>query len=139
MHWLQASISQATREYFKRSASPVEYWYLIILFLLIILFWVGAYYWDKYHKQWLTHQTDLEQLLFADLCRTHQLSADERTLLEYAADDHNRHHPALVFVDPAVLDLQANSAAENAPAFAALAVKLFGDPHEPNELTTEPA
>ncbi len=139
MQWLQASISQASREYFKRSASPVEYWYLVILVLLIVLSWAGACYWDRHKKQWVTHQADLERLLFVDLCKAHRLSADERRLLEQAADHHNRNHPALVFVDPTVLDLQANSANENASAFTALAVKLFCEPNGANEIAAERA
>ena len=62
--------------------------------------------------------------LFDELCRAHNLTAEERGLIRKAAADQQQ--PGTVFIDPAVIDRYALSNPDAGKACQSLRDKLFG-------------
>lgn len=120
-----ADLGRAFTRYSKRSSSWSENWYLIVAVLGIALFWIALYFWDRYRKQ-IIYSDDSEKALFLELCRAHQLSRAECTILLRAVRAKSLQQPALLFVDPTLLLQLAFSNSTDAASYSQLSKRLFG-------------
>ncbi len=98
--------------------------FLITWIGLIVAFWVGLYYFDKWRKS-RSGIVGSHKSLFLDLCRVHGLSRQERSLLLKAAKIYRPLEPALIFVDPTILAHCAAAPPPESLGYAGLAKKLF--------------
>lgn len=64
--------------------------------------------------------------VFAELCKVHELTRSEQTLLVTIARDHHLSQPAVLFIDPDPLDRAADRPELDAHTCRALRSKLFG-------------
>jgi hypothetical protein len=88
--------------------------------LAIAAFWAGIYFWDRRRRPTAPAPGTG---LFGDLCRVHQLSREERDVLHRVTT--GLPSPAVVFVDPQLLDRLGDSHPADAVACAALRGRLF--------------
>lgn len=128
---------RAVRKHNTHSGSSGHGWFIFAAIVVIGLFWIGLYYWDRLRKQG-KRQTDSSGSLFAELCTAHQLSRSERAILTQAARANRVEEPALLFVDPALSEQTLNTVATDPGQSQALAKQLFGGtPAEtPADVTT---
>ena len=126
--WLTASndLARSFSDYTRRSSSLTDNRFLIGVFLAIGLFWIGLYYWDKHRKQ-IRRDGHNPKSLFLELCRSHQLSRSERSLLLRVAEMKQLNQPTAIFIDPAILGSLAASSSSGAGEYKALLEKLFGE------------
>lgn len=66
--------------------------------------------------------------VFVELCDRHDLNSEERSLLSEAAQAGSVESPALLFVNPALLDALATAQPELADRCQALRERLFAEP-----------
>ena len=65
-----------------------------------------ALIWWYSHRRQPSHERPLHspQLLFAELCRAHRLSAPQERLLEWVVGERQLAQPAMVFLDPLLVE-----------------------------------
>lgn len=100
--------------------------FLISWMGLIVAFWVGLYYFDKWRKN-RSGLVGSAKSLFLELCRTHGLSRKERSLLLRAAKLYQPLEPAVIFVDPQILARCEKAPSPEKEGYAGLSAKLFGN------------
>jgi hypothetical protein len=66
------------------------------------------------------------ELLYFELCDTHDLSRAERSLVTQLARNYQLPSSTFLFIDPTLLDRAAAAADPDAPRYEALRQKLFG-------------
>jgi hypothetical protein len=115
---------QAVRERLNSASSSRDTAVLFMAGLAIAAFWAGLYFWDRHRRPAPTANPLMG--LFADLCRVHSLSHEQKLLLQAVAGEHS--NPAIVFVDPHFLDHHRQVHPAAAAACDELRAQLFGAP-----------
>ena len=118
-------ISNSVNRWFRRSSSMSENGIWILIFIAIVLLWMGLYFWDRWRKPRHGPGMDREGL-FAQLCDLHNLSKSDRQLLRTVAKTQRIDQPALAFVNPSLLLKFAKSTPRDAAQVRHLADRLFG-------------
>lgn len=113
---------QAARQRLNSTGSSRDTAVLFMAALAIAAFWAGLYFWDRHRRPAPTANPLIG--LFADLCRVHSLSHEQKLLLQAAVGETT--HPAIVFVDPRVLDRYREAHPDEVAACDDLRVRLFG-------------
>jgi hypothetical protein len=108
----------------QRSTTMSDNLFLMTWIGLIVAFWVGLYYFDKWRKS-RGGVVGSGKSLFLDLCRVHGLSRQERSLLLKAAKLHQPLEPAVIFVDPQILARCTTAPPPDNEGYASLSAKLF--------------
>ena len=119
---------QAARQRLNGTGSSRDTAVLFMAALAIAAFWAGLYFWDRHRRPAPTVNPLMG--LFADLCRVHSLSHEQKLLLQAAAGESVL--PAIVFVDPRVLDHYRDAHPDQIAACDELREHLFG-PREHDE------
>lgn len=101
-----------------------ENWLLISATIVIGSVWLGLYLWENLQIQ-RKASADTPLGLFYDLCKTHRLSRTDISYLLKATDEHAQEQPALVFIDPGILQHYATDGGTDARYYEDLAKKLF--------------
>jgi len=109
----------------QRSTTMSDNLFLVTWMGLIISFWVGLYYFDKWRKS-RSGTVGSAKSLFLELCRVHGLSRKERSLLLRAAKLYQPLEPAVIFVDSRILARCENAPSPEKEGYAGLSAKLFG-------------
>lgn len=126
-NWLilaNANLGKAFQSHTRRSASgSINFWYLSIA-VLVIGFFILLANWSRI-KARIVGEPPPEQLLFNDLCKLHNISDQERQLLQNAIENKTVPQPAYVFVDRTVLTKFAEQKSAQ-QTYATLIEKLFG-------------
>jgi len=127
--WIVANMEafEAGKRYLVRPSSSSDNWFLLIAILAIVLLWAILYHWDKFRKKFARQRNDNPQILFIELCKVHALSYAERALLRKAIEVKKLAQPAMLFVDPDLLSGMSASGSPEAPDYAKLVRKLFGE------------
>ena len=109
---------------FRNRGMLQENWILITATLLIGSIWLALYLWENFQLRRKAN-ADTPQGLFYDLCKTHRLSRADIAYLLKAAQAHYREQPAMVFVDPGILNAYIKEVSTDAKYYELLAEKLF--------------
>ncbi|QDT45268.1 hypothetical protein Pan241w_53880 [Gimesia alba] len=109
---------------FRNRGMLQENWLLVTATLLIGSIWLTLYLWENFQLRRKAN-ADTPQGLFYDLCKTHRLSRTDITYLLKAAQAHYRDQPAMVFVDPGILNAYIKEVSSDAKYYELLADKLF--------------
>lgn len=109
---------------FRNRGMLQENWLLVTATLLIGSIWLALYLWENIQLRRKAN-ADTPQGLFYDLCKTHRLNRTDITYLLKAAQAHYREQPAMVFVDPGVLNAYIKEVSSDAKYYELLADKLF--------------
>jgi hypothetical protein len=99
--------------------------FLILAGVGVLLFVVGLRFWKVIQKPGHSEETAME-LLYFELCDTHDLSRAERSLVTQLARNYQLPSSTFLFIDPTLLDRAAAAADPDAPRYEALRQKLFG-------------
>ncbi len=103
-----------------------ENWLLISVAIVIGIVWGVLYFWEKFQLQ-RKSAADTPHGLFYDLCKSHRLSRTDTSCLLKAASENNADQPAMVFIDPTILDTFQKNAGTDLKYYKTLAEKLFGN------------
>lgn len=113
---------QAARQRLHGTGSSRDTAVLFMAGLAIAAFWAGLYFWDRRRRPAPTANPLIG--LFADLCRLHALSHDQKVILQAAAGQSA--NPAVVFVDPQFLERFREAHPAEVVACDQLLEQLFG-------------
>jgi hypothetical protein len=103
--------------------------YLLLLGAVaaVVLASVGYYLWNTSRKSRDARGEEATpEDILAELCRAHELTRAEQSLISLLARNDHLPQPASVFIDPRPLDRAAEAADPDAPRYVALRQKLFG-------------
>ena len=117
---------EAGKRHLLRTGSASANWFLLVAVIAIALLWVCLFYWDKFRKQ-LAKRADNPQMLFVELCKAHELTLAERSLLMKVLNLSHLTQPSLVFIDPGIIGTMTESGNLEAAEYAKLARKLFAE------------
>lgn len=109
---------------FRNRGMLQENWLLITATLVIGGIWFALYLWENLQLKRKAN-ADTPQGLFYDLCKTHRLNRTDISYLLKAAQAHYQNQPAMVFVDPGILDAYIKEVDSDAKYYEILAEKLF--------------
>ncbi|MCA9006224.1 MAG: hypothetical protein KDA70_13210 [Planctomycetaceae bacterium] len=101
-----------------------ENWLLISATIVIGTVWLILYLWENMQLQRKAN-SDTPQGLFYDLCKTHRLSRTDINYLLKASETHCQEQPAMVFLDPAIINSYINQAGTDARYYELLEERLF--------------
>jgi len=125
-YWLfaRANFSDVSRSA-RESSSMGNAGFVIAVLVGIVTLGGGLYYWSQ-HRKVSPQGSSNPQTLFQELCHLHQLSRSERALLLRVFESLRLAQPAILFVDPSILESIKKSPSPESQTYAALANKLFG-------------
>ncbi|WP_339732784.1 hypothetical protein [uncultured Gimesia sp.] len=123
-YWILAGHTDAVSRAFRNRGMLQENWMLVTATLVIGTIWLTLYLWENIQLQRKAN-ADTPQGLFYDLCKTHRLSRTDITYLLKAAQAHYRDQPAMVFVDPGILNAYLKEVSSDAKYYDILVEKLF--------------
>jgi hypothetical protein len=104
-----------------------QYLFLLAAVGGVVLAIVGIYFWNTTRKNRVAREIEATpEDLLAELCKTHELSRAEQSLVTAVARNERLSQPAAVFVDPGPLDRAAEVGDADASRYQALRQKLFG-------------
>ena len=112
--------------YLNRVGSSSANWFLLVAVIAIALLWVFLFYWDKFRKQF-AKRVDNPQMLFVELCKAHELTLAERSLLMKVINLSHLTQPTLVFINPEIIGTMTESGNTEAAEYAKLSRKLFAE------------
>lgn len=101
-----------------------ENWLFISIAIVIGIVWGSLYFWEKIQLQ-RKATADTPHGLFYDLCKTHRLSRTDSNCLLKAASEKNADQPAMVFIDPNILETFQKNAGNELKYYKTLAERLF--------------
>ncbi len=113
---------QAARQRLNSTGSPRDTAVLFMAGLAIAAFWAGLYFWDRRRRPAPSANPLIG--LFADLCRVHSLSHEQKILLQAAVGQSA--NPSVVFVDPQILERFREAHPAETDACDELIERLFG-------------
>jgi len=116
---------RSASNYMQRSGSAVDVVFIVGVLLGIAALAAGLHFWDKHRKK-LRGSGGTSGSLLTELAEAHGLSRSERTMLTQGATAHHLDEPALLFVDPSILQSLSNPGRAHAKAYASLMRKIFG-------------
>ena len=120
------SFWQGAAEYLSGSKSPGNNLIFIAVGVLLALFWLSLYLWDRCGSR-VPRGAFRAKPLFDELCQAHRLGRADRELLVRLADSRQVAEPALLFVNPVLLHDPANADAPLAPDVEKLLKRLYGE------------
>ncbi|MCA9014476.1 MAG: hypothetical protein KDA77_04010 [Planctomycetaceae bacterium] len=109
---------------FRNRGMLQENWLLITATLVIGVIWMALYLWENIQLQRKAN-ADTPQGLFYDLCKTHRLNRTDIGYLLKAAQAHYENQPAMVFVNPEILNAYIREVGTDAKYYELLAERLF--------------
>ena len=92
--------------------------------IVIGMVWLVLYLWENLQLQRRAN-SDTPQGLFYDLCKTHRLSRADINYLLKASEAHCHEQPAMVFIDPGILNSYISQAGSDARYYELLEERLF--------------
>ncbi|HAW32984.1 hypothetical protein [Gimesia maris] len=109
---------------FRNRSLLQENWLLISASIVIGMVWLVLYLWENLQLQRRAN-SDTPQGLFYDLCKTHRLSRADINYLLKASEAHCHEQPAMVFIDPGILNSYISQAGSDARYYELLEERLF--------------
>ena len=109
---------------FRNRSLLQENWLLISASIVIGMVWLVLYLWENLQLQRRAN-SDTPQGLFYDLCKTHRLSRADLNYLLKASEAHCHEQPAMVFIDPGILNSYISQAGSDARYYELLEERLF--------------
>jgi len=109
---------------FRNRSLLQENWLLISATIVIGSVWLILYLWENMQLQRKAN-SDTPQGLFYDLCKTHRLSRTDINYLLKASETHCQEQPAMVFMDPGIINSYINQAGTDARYYELLEERLF--------------
>jgi len=113
---------QAARERLNGTGSSRDTAVLFMAGLAIAAFWAGLYFWDRRRRPAPAANPLIG--LFADLCRLHSLTHEQKLLLQAAVGQSA--NPSIVFADPQILERFRETHPAEVAACNELLEQLFG-------------
>ncbi len=117
----------ADAEFHRSHGGTSQYLLLAAAVAAVVLAIIGFYLWNNTRKarDGRDEEASPEDIL-AELCRAHELTRAEQSLIALVARNAHLPQPASLFVDPGPLDRAAEVADPDAPRYRAIRQKLFG-------------
>ena len=109
---------------FRNRSLLQENWLLISASIVIGMAGLVLYLWENLQLQRRAN-SDTPQGLFYDLCKTHRLSRADINYLLKASEAHCHEQPAMVFIDPGILNSYISQAGSDARYYELLEERLF--------------
>jgi hypothetical protein len=104
-----------------------QYLFLLAAVGGVILAIVGIYFWNTTRKLRMSRESEATpEDILAELCKMHELSRAEQSMVTAVARVERLSQPAAVFIDPGPLDRAAQAGDADASRYQALRQKLFG-------------
>ncbi len=125
---VQASTFESIARSSQRRSTLSDNLFLITWMGLIVAFWIGLYYFDKWRKRYIGTGGNARSL-FYELCSAHQLTRHERSMLMKAVNAQPETDLPAVFVDPRILENCFTAPAFDTASYRALSKKIFGSVH----------
>jgi hypothetical protein len=116
----------ADAELYRPHSGLSQYMLWIAAIGAVVLAVVGFHLWNLSRKSRERGETASPEDLMAELCKAHELSRNEQTLLMKIARDQQLAQPAALFIDPQPFDRAVDGPDVDAHACRALRVRLFG-------------
>lgn len=101
-----------------------ENWLFISVAIVIGTVWITLFLWEKIQLQ-RKATADTPQGLFYDLCKTHRLSRTDTNSLFKVASENYADQPAMIFINPNILNDYAGEASSDRKYYETLAERLF--------------
>jgi hypothetical protein len=117
----------AEAELYRGHGGTSQYLVLTVAVAAVVLAIVGFYLWNQSRKSRDGRDKDASpEDILAELCKAHELTRAEQSLITVLARNAHLPQPATVFVDPWPLQEAAEAADPDAFHYRALHEKLFG-------------
>ncbi len=116
----------ADAELYRPQSSWSQYLLWIAAIGAVALVVVGFHLWNSSRKSRDRGETASPEDLMAELCKAHELSRNEQSLLMKIARDQQLAQPAALFIDPQPFDRAVDGPDMDGHACRALRVRLFG-------------
>jgi hypothetical protein len=117
----------AEAELYRGRGGTSQYLLLMVAVAAVVLAIVGFYLWNQSRKSRDGRDKDASpEDILAELCKAHELTRAEQSLIALLARNAHLAQPASVFVDPWPLVEAAEAADPDASRYRALHEKLFG-------------
>lgn len=114
-------------ELYRPHSSPPQYMLWIAALGAVVLAVIGFHFWNSNRRpRDRRGESATSDDILAELCKVHELSRIEQTLLTTVARVQNVSQPALLFIDPDPLDRAVDRPDMDASTCRALRYKLFG-------------
>ncbi|WP_145170561.1 hypothetical protein [Gimesia aquarii] len=101
-----------------------ENWLFISIAIVVGMVWLALFLWEKIQLQ-RKATADTPQGLFYDLCKTHRLNRTDTNSLFKVASENYADQPAMIFIDPGILNDYIGEAGSDRKYYETLAERLF--------------
>jgi hypothetical protein len=122
----QGFLALAEGELYRPHSNFSQYMLWVAAIGAVALAVVGFHLWNLSRKSRDSGETASPEDLVAELCKAHELSRIEQSLLMKIARDQQLAQPAALFIDPQPFDRAVDAPDVDAHACRALRQKLFG-------------
>lgn len=109
---------------FRNRGMLQENWLFISIAIVVGVVWLALFLWEKIQLQ-RKATADTPQGLFYDLCKTHRLNRTDTNSLFKVASENYADQPAMIFIDPGILDDYIGEAGSDRKYYETLAERLF--------------
>ncbi|QDT94951.1 hypothetical protein V144x_03850 [Gimesia aquarii] len=109
---------------FRNRGMLQENWLFISIAIVVGVVWLALFLWEKIQLQ-RKATADTPQGLFYDLCKTHRLNRTDTNSLFKVASENYADQPAMIFIDPGILNDYIGEAGSDRKYYETLAERLF--------------
>lgn len=135
--WGQMNPFERTREYMNQPISTQGLGFLLVLVIAAVTVWIILYWWE--HRQQQNPRRTVIESIFKNLCAVHGLSVTMVRQLEALATELKLSDPALLFVDPRLIEQRTADLSDDREFWQDLGTKLFGQHFQPAMTSDVPA